>query len=128
MGQGGRPPPQFPWDTSGLAPTPPSQTHPQFEVLAHGEPGPQSGGVRIRTWGCKPGAPAPAGEWTGPWDRSCSWLFPASVPRSHWVRLLGAVTGGGHNQPGAPQEGTLLPSQPPSPLRASICSQGERQG
>lgn len=31
------------------------------------------------------------------------------------------MTGGGHNHPGAPQEGTLLPSQPPSPIRASIC-------
>ena len=99
-----------------------------------------SPGHRVMESGFEPGCASrepqpPPGEWTGPWDRSCSWLFLASVPQSHWARLLG-VTGGGHNHPGAPQEGTLLPSQPPSPIRASICSlkgkggggEGIRQG
>lgn len=54
------------------------------------------------------------------WDRLCGWLFPASVPRSHWVRLLGGVTGGGHNHPAA--------LAAPSRLRASICPQGKGRG
>jgi len=39
--------------------------------------------------------------------------FPSKCSSESLGEAVGGVTGGGHNHPGAPQEGTLLPSQPP---------------
>lgn len=39
--------------------------------------------------------------------------FPSKCSPESLGEAVGGVTGGGHNHPRAPQEGTLLPSQPP---------------